>query len=363
LLLVAFSPSLTGTNNNATSAYFPAEDLTPRLSNIRTIIQGDYDDEVMGYLRGYLLHSYDTQKLLGTAEFYFPLFEHYLKLYKLPLELKFIPVIESRLRPYASSTAGAAGLWQFTSTTAKYRGLQINSKIDERKDAHKSTRAAAKYFAYLYERFGTWDMAMAAYNCGERRLSKAIVAARSKDFKKVRKYLPLETQRYIPKFLAAQYICTYYLEHQLYPVYSDAAMRNTKTIRVFDAHSFIKIAEETGVSLFTLKTLNPAYNGYHLPASKKGNFIVLPHRAYPAFLKAHPHEPGLSAMAQAIKKSYSMTTWTVQCGSTLEKLARLCGCSKADIMRWNNLKTGELYYQQELIIYYPTPTVSSGLRA
>lgn len=363
MLLVAFSPSLTGANKSATASFFSVEDLTPPLSNIRTIIQGDYDDEVMGYLRGYLLNSYDTQKILGTAEFYFPLFEHYLKLYKLPPELKFIPVIESRLRPYASSTVGAAGLWQFTSTTAKYQGLQINSKIDERKDAYKSTRAAAKYFAYLYERFGAWDLVMAAYNCGERRLSKAIEAACSKDFEEVRKYLPLETQRYIPKFLAAQYICTYNLEHQLYPVYSDAELRNTKTIRVFDAYNFNEIAEETGVSLFTLKTLNPAYNGCHLPASKKGNFIVLPHRAYQTFLESHPREPGLSAMVQVSKKSYSMTTWTVQSGSTLEKLATLCGCSKADIIRWNNLKTGELFYLQELIIYYPTPTVSSGFRA
>jgi membrane-bound lytic murein transglycosylase D len=365
-LLVAFRPALLGANENTptpTSTYFAEKDVTLRLSTISTIIKGEYDEEVMGYLRGYLLNSTDTKKLLGTTELFFPVIEHYLKLNKLPDELKYIPIIESRLRPYAASPAGAAGLWQFMSTTAKYRGLEVNSKIDERKDPRKSTSAAVKYFAYLYKRFGSWDLVMAAYNCGEGRLNKAIITAGSKDFEKVRKYLPKETQRYIPRFLAAQYICTYYMEHQLYPKYPSADLRNTKTIRVFDAYDMKKVSTVTGVSLYTLRKLNPAYKNNYLPASKQGNFIVLPQRGYQAFLETYPDEEGLSTLAHAGQNSFSMATWTVQSGGTLEKLAKLCGCSKAGIMKWNNLKTEELYYQQELVIYYPAPTVNSANRA
>jgi peptidoglycan lytic transglycosylase D len=363
-LLVAFCPALIRANENAsTTTNFAEEDITPRLSKIRTIIKGDFDDEVMGYLRGYLLNSTDTKKLLGTTELFFPVFEHYLKLNKLPEELKYIPIIESRLRPYAASPAGAAGLWQFMSTTARYRGLDVNSKVDERKDPRKSTSAAVKYFAYLYKRFGAWDLAMAAYNCGEGRLNKAIRLAGTKDFAEVRKYLPKETQRYIPRFLAAQYICTYYMEHQLYPMYPGADFRNTKTMRVFSGYDLKKVASTTGVSLYTLRKLNPAYKNYYLPASSDGNFIVLPKRGYQAFLEAYPNEEGVSAVAHARQNSYSMTTWSVQSGGTLDELAKLCGCSKAGIMKWNNLKTEELYYQQELIIYYPTPTVNTPGRA
>lgn len=318
---------------------------------------------MMGYLRGYLLHSKDTKKLLGTTEIFFPVFEHYLKVNKLPEELKYVPIIESRLRPYAVSTAGAAGLWQFMTATAKYRGLKVNSKIDERKDPHKSTSAAVKYLAYLYKRFGAWDLALAAYNCGEGRLNKAIRQAGTKDFAEVRKLLPKETQRYIPRFLAAQYICTYYMEHHLYPAYPSSDLRNTKTIRVFSAYNLKEVSKVTGVSLYILKKLNPAYKSYNLPASSDGNFIVLPQRGYQAFLEAYPNEPGLKAVARASQSSYSKATWTVQTGDTLGKLARLCGCSKTDIMEWNHLTTGELYYQQELIIYYPTPTVNIPGRA
>jgi len=175
--------------------------------------------------------------------------------------------------------------------------------------------------------------------------------------------LPKENQRYITTFLAAQYICTYYMEHHLYPIYPAADFRNTRTIRVFGAYNLKKVASITGVSLYTLHKLNPAYQRYALPASSVGNFIVLPQRGYQAFLEAYPNEKGLSAVAHARQNRFSKTTWNVQPGGTLDKLANLCGCSKADIMAWNHLKTEELYYQQELIIYYPTPTVSRSDRA
>ncbi len=176
----------------------PEDEIRFRFQLMRSPVSPVFDDDVEAYLRRYLTYgSKETEEMLGRAETIFPIVEHYLALHGLPEQLKYIPMVESSCVIYAVSTRGAAGLWQFIPSTATHFGLSINQYIDERMDPYKSTEAAVKYLKRLYDRFGSWELALAAYNCGPTRLSRTIQAFGSNDFWKIKEGLPKETQRYI----------------------------------------------------------------------------------------------------------------------------------------------------------------------
>ena len=165
----------------------------------------------------------ETEKFLGKGVLYFPVFDQYLERYQLPEELRFLPVVESRLKPNATSAAGASGLWQFMPATARAYELNVNRKVDERLDPHKSTEAAVSLLADLYEEFGDWGLALAAYNCGPSRVKRAIRKTGCNNFWDIRKYLPRQTQQYIPAFLAAVYVCRNFELHNLEPRFPEGA--------------------------------------------------------------------------------------------------------------------------------------------
>ena len=197
--------------------------------------------------------------MLGASNFYMPIFEEALEVYGIPLELKYLPVIESALKPQATSRVGAGGLWQFMIPTARRYGLKVNSMIDERRDPIKSSYAAAHYLYDLYQTFGDWNLVLAAYNYGPGNIQKAIQrAGGEKDYWKIYPYLPTETRGYVPGFIAANYIMNYYCEHNICPMVTTLPTQSD-TIMIYRNVHFQQISSVIGISVEQLRSLNPQY--------------------------------------------------------------------------------------------------------
>lgn len=174
-----------------------------RINSLNSPVEVKIDSVVVAYIKDYVVYGQKaTPYLIGRTALYFPIFEHYLKVYRLPEQLKYLAVIESQLQPHAESQVGATGLWQFTEATARQFHLAINEHVDERRDPIRSTEAAVAYLSQLYNKYRDWALVLAAYNCGPARLNQAISAAGERNFWKLRSYLPKETQMYIPRFFS-----------------------------------------------------------------------------------------------------------------------------------------------------------------
>jgi len=251
--------------------------LKDRLFSMPSPIKVMWNASVKHQVNGYMIRGRkSTETILGKSSIYFPIFDEYLEKYGLPKELKYLSVIESRLRPTVVSHAGAGGLWQLMPRTAKRHGLKITNYVDERFDPIKSTEAAMKHLTKLYDQFENWTLAIAAYNCGSGRMNSSIKKANSKNFQKVRKYLPKETQMYVKRFMAASYAMHYYLFHDLHPRFPDYDVQLTAPNVVYDRRSFRQISKETGVTIDVLKTLNPSYLKEIIPTNQAGNYLILP---------------------------------------------------------------------------------------
>ncbi|MBI1227980.1 MAG: transglycosylase SLT domain-containing protein [Bacteroidetes bacterium] len=246
-----------------------------------------FDEDVKAYLTRYLTYGIrETEAMLGRGIIYLPTIEHYLDMNGLPKQLKYLPMIESEMLPYAVSTRGAAGLWQLVPATGRALGLVVDNKLDERKDPHRSTEAAAKYLKRLHKRFGTWELALVAYNCGPGRLNRAIQAAGSRKYERVKPYLPKETQLYIARYLAAAYIGSHFEQHNIAPALPDPELYNGMAARVYESISLKKIADITGVDLPILRRLNPGFISDYLPAQQNGVFLTLPREVWVSYLDA-----------------------------------------------------------------------------
>ena len=199
------------------------EEITRRLAALPTIIEMPFNSVVRSYIDKYTRDSRpQIEAVLGLSLYYMPIFEQALEEQGLPLELKYLPVVESGLDPNAVSKSGAAGLWQFMLATAKGLGMEVNSLVDERRDPYLSSELAASYLKGLYETYGDWTLAIAAYNCGPSTVNKSIriagVEAKDHDYWSIYNYLPAETRGYVPMFIAANYVMTYYPKHNISPV-------------------------------------------------------------------------------------------------------------------------------------------------
>ncbi|NJL76936.1 MAG: lytic transglycosylase domain-containing protein [Saprospiraceae bacterium] len=203
------------------------------------VIKPRYTVIVKGYLKNYLLWNRPkAERIIGRSVLYFPIFEEYIKKYNMPEDLKYLSVVESALDPVAMSRVGALGLWQFMPETGLEVGLKINKYIDERQDPRKSTDAAMRYLRQQYRHFGSWELALAAYNGGSGRVSRAIKRGRSKNFWTIRKYLPTETANYVPAFIAACYVGHHFEEHGIKPTLPELDYQITETITVYDYLTF-----------------------------------------------------------------------------------------------------------------------------
>ena len=264
---------------------FPVETYIERLQRIPSVMEMPYNDVVRKFIDRYAVRlRASVSYMLGAANFYMPIFEEALEMYNLPLELKYLPVIESALSPTATSRVGAAGLWQFMLATGKQYGLEVNSLVDERRDPIKSTYAAARYLRDLYKIYDDWNLVIAAYNYGPQNINKAIHRAGGvKDYWAIYKYLPRETQGYVPAFIAANYIMTYYCEHNICPMRTQIPAKSDTIVVNRDVH-FKQIAAVTGIRIEELRSLNPQYRRDIVNGSTQPSVIRLPQSYVNAFL-------------------------------------------------------------------------------
>ena len=273
-----------GNSNSINDLPYDDQILVDRLAHIPTTIEMPLNNITRKFIDQYCNRMKNSVAvMLGSANFYMPFFEEALEHYGLPLELKFLPVIESALRPTAQSHAGAVGLWQFMLATGKTYGLEINTLVDERRDPVKSSYAAAHFLSDLYEKFGDWGLAIAAYNCGENAVSKALLRAggnEGDDYWSIYNQLPRETRGYVPAFIAATYIMNYYCEHGITPMEASLPTE-TDTVVVTKEVGFSQVASVCGVTVDELRALNPQYRRDIVPVDYA---LRMPDHAIEAFI-------------------------------------------------------------------------------
>lgn len=265
--------------------YFEPEVIKDRLMRMPTVIEMPYNNVVQKFIDRYagkLRRS--VSMMLGAQNFYMPIFEQALETYQVPLELKYLPVIESALNPTAVSRVGATGLWQFMLATGKDYGLKVNTLVDERRDPEKASYAAARYLRDLYRVFNDWTLVIAAYNAGPENINKAIHRAGGvKDYWQIYPYLPAETRGYVPAFIAANYIMNYYCEHNICPMITTLPVK-TDTVMVNRDVNLKQVAQVLSLDVDQLRAINPQYrqdivNGYTEPSA-----IRLPREYVNAFI-------------------------------------------------------------------------------
>ena len=256
---------------------FTKEDYIARLKRLPTVMEMPYNDVVQKFIDRYTGRlRYSVSYMLGASNFYMPIFEEALEAYQLPLELKYLPIIESALNPKAVSRVGATGLWQFMLATGKQYGLEVTSLIDERRDPTKASYAAAHYLSDLYKIFGDWSLVIASYNCGPENINKAIHrAGGKKDYWQIYPYLPKETRGYVPAFIAANYIMTYYSDHNICPM-STKLPAKTDTVMVDRELHLAQIAGVLNLDIDMLRSLNPMYRQDIVPGHNKLSPVKLP---------------------------------------------------------------------------------------
>lgn len=338
------------------------------------VVAPRFNPVVKSYIHTYTVKKRaHTKTILERAAIYFPLIERQLEEKELPLELRCLPILESALNPNAVSKSNAVGLWQFMPGTAKDCGLRMNSQVDERKDIHQSTHAALGYLRYLFNRFGNWELALAAYNSGPSTVAKAISKAQSNDFWRIRDYLPKETQNYVPAFIAALYIWNYFDLHGISPDYPPAELQITSVVPVYSRLSFYEISEITGIPYSTVKFLNPAFKNGVIPASTEGHNLTIPHLATEKILAylhyQNPIDPSTDYSGNPAKEYYpdkvstnKPAIYRVRKEDDLLSLAQQFNCSTQQLCEWNNLKELTIHPGQKLQIYFhPSVTINSKL--
>lgn len=345
---------------------YPDSVYMDRLQRLPTIIEMPYNQVVKQFIERYSDELRGSVSyMLGAANFYMPIFEQALETYGLPLELRYLPVIESALNPNAVSRVGATGLWQFMLETGKRYGLEVNSLMDERRDPVKSSYAAARYLRDLYKIFDDWSLVIAAYNCGPNKVNQAIHRAKgSVDYWQIYPYLPKETRGYVPAFIAANYIMNYYCEHNICPMITELPI-STDTIVVDKNLHLEQIAKVLSVNIEHLRALNPQYrrdivNGLtepsvvRLPLSLVGSFIdnedsiyaykrdeLLLKREVVAVNDIKPSYSKSKATKRRTSKRSSRSrrkTVTVRQGDTLSEIAKRNGTTVKKLRRLNGIK-------------------------
>lgn len=264
---------------------FTTEEYQERLRRLPVVMEMPYNSVVQKFIDQYSGRLRRTVSYaLGAGNFYIPIFEEALDYYGLPLELKYLPVIESALEPKAKSPAGAVGLWQFMLPTGKRYDLKVNSLIDERQDPYKSSWAAARYLRDLYKIYRDWNLVIAAYNCGPTNVNKAIHRANGvRDYWTIYPYLPSETRGYVPAFIAANYIMNYYCEHNICPMKTKIPI-TTDTVTIMRDLHMQQVAELCNIDVEAIQALNPQYRTQLIPGSSGPMTLRLPTETLNTFI-------------------------------------------------------------------------------
>src|SRR5690554_2995783 len=333
-----------------------------RLLNEKSVFNIEHNQAVENTIKSFLKNRKKTyERLMALSDYYFPLFEEKLAKYHIPLELKYLAIVESALNPRAISRMGASGLWQFMLPTGRAYNLNVNSYVDERYDPIKATEAACQYLSSLYNMYGDWDLALAAYNAGPGNVNKAIRRSGGKtNYWNIRKNLPRETQGYLPAFLATMYIFEYHKEHNIQPQRSHIARIETDTVMVKRQMSFTQVSDLLDVTVEELRFLNPSYkldiipfmsdkpHYLRLPLDKVGIFVANEAAIY-AYIDI---ENSKKEKVIPFTEEAAVTTkyHTIRRGDTLSSIARKYGVSVNNLKKWNNLKGTNIRAGQKLKI-------------
>lgn len=341
-----------------------------RLQSIESPINFPYNSKVKAYIELYTKRKRDQVSImLGLSEYYFPIFEAELDAAGLPLELKYLPIIESALNPRAFSRVGASGLWQFMYPTGKQYGLQVNSYVDERRDPIKSTEAAIGYLTDLYAMYNDWYLVIAAYNCGQGNVNKAIRRSGGKrNFWEIYHRLPRETRGYVPAFIAAAYTMNYYEEHLISPQKADIVLE-TDTIMINSLLHFNQVAAMTNVNVETLRELNPHYRLDVVPSINKNYALKLPVSSVDSFIDKEEFiysferekyfasnklvEPSNNHYTPSAPKNKTKVYYTVKSGDAVGLIADWYDVRTSDLRYWNNIRRNLIKVGQKLTVYVP----------
>ena len=347
--------------NNASDAErsydvnYPDSVYIRRLQQLPTAIDMPYNQIVRSYIDMYMQRRRGLMEtLLGRSIYYMPIFEQALEKEGLPLELKYLPIIESALRPDATSRAGAAGLWQFMVATGRLMGLEINSLVDERRDPYKSSEAAARYLKQMYEIYHDWHLVIASYNCGPGNVNKAIRRAGGKtDSWEIYNFLPRETRGYVPAFIAANYAMTYYREHNIMPVLTEKPLI-TDSIMVCKDVYFDQISAVLNMPVEEIRVLNPQYRKDIIPGNVRPYKLILPSQQVYSYIMSEDsilaYDNNRYALRTVVNPtnyddnsgSYERKTVTkyhkVRRGESLSVIARKYGVTVSSIKRANGLR-------------------------
>ena len=351
----------------------PTELLKQRLAelNARTPFNVEYNSSLESVIKGYLKNRRKTiTKLMALSDYYFPMFEQELDKHDLPLEMKYLAIVESALDPKARSRVGATGLWQFMYATGKMFGLEVSSYVDERSDPIMATEAACKYLKSLYGSLGDWDLALAAYNSGPGNVSKAIRRSGGRtNYWNIRSYLPRETAGYVPAFLATMYIFEYAKEHGFESNGPRIPYIATDTIRVKRRISLGQVSEVTNIELAELEFLNPSYKLGIIPVVKDEDYVLrLPIDAVGKFVT---NEEAIYAYAESefnkrekplpeLMEQANRIRYRVRSGDYLGRIASRYGVTVSQIKRWNGLRSNNLRIGQRLTIHPRNSTGNSS---
>lgn len=344
---------------------------TRRLYDMPTVMEMSFNHVVRQYIDMYANRRRDmVGYMLTIGRYYFPMFEEALDKYGLPLELKYLPVIESALNPIAVSRVGATGLWQFMLRTGQGYGLQVNSLVDERRDPYKATEAAVRYLRDLYAIYNDWNLVIAAYNCGPGNVNKAIARSGGKqDYWEIYYNLPRETRGYVPAFIAANYIMNFYDSHNICPIESYQDMTALDTVHVSNQVHFNQISEVLNIPLSDIRRWNPQFKKDMVPGNFQSYSLVLPTNKVYAFLEnedeimsfrrgdymAHRENTdrylsGTSSGAAVSGDNAANVYYRVRRGDNLSRIASRNRVTVAQLRSWNNLRSTRISVGQNLIV-------------
>lgn len=338
---------------------FDRNEIKPRVESMDCFVRNRFNSDTERHVKGFvLLARKNAERVLGESTIYFPIIEEKLKELGLPDDLKYLPVVESMLRPKAVSGAGAKGMWQLMPFIAEDYSLKMDDLKDERFHVEKSTEAGLLYLKKLYDRFENWELALAAYNCGSNRVRKTLRASGKKTYWGIRHLLPRQTREFIPKLVAAKYLFRHYKDHGMQPAFPSIDAQLTRTIQVEGGQSYEDISMLTGIRPGMLAFMNPHYIYDPKYTSKEKLDIILPARVANVVLRHQEWKKAesvyklrYSSDSTSVSNPYFKVIYAVPDSMNIQAFCDMYNLSHTQVWLWNELTNEQLTPGQELFVY------------